>query len=70
MNLKGLPEKIGQLTGLIQDVVDNLEALVEVNQKMFVKLEMISGNLSELIEKFDNERLDKKDTCKKPENPV
>ncbi|MAH51516.1 hypothetical protein CMI37_37215 [Candidatus Pacearchaeota archaeon] len=76
MNLKAITapfaDKIEDLAGLVQEMKNNIEALVEVNQKQFVQLEKINGNLIELVDNLNA----KKDICRteetapdSPENP-
>ncbi len=53
MNIKGLMqplgEKIGELTGLVQDMTDNLNAQTEIQQKNFHQLELINEKIERLI---------------------
>ena len=57
MNLKAitapLGDKIGDLVELVQEMQNNIEALVEVNQRQFTQLEEINKKISD----------DKKDIC-------
>ena len=64
MNLKSLTapltEKIGALTGLIQEIETDIKALVEINNKQFLEFQGINRNLVELIDIIN----DKNNICK------
>ena len=64
MNFKSitapLTEKIGALTGLIQEIETDIKALVEINNKQFLEFQGINRNLVELIDIIN----DKNNICK------